>query len=67
MLRPDNSVLPIIRVPNQDFSEICGPCFSPDGQRFYFSSQRAPAGPNRLPLGITYEVTGPFDELLGRV
>jgi hypothetical protein len=67
MLRPDNSVLPIVRLPNQDFSEVCGPCFSPDGQRFYFSSQRGPAGPSRLPLGITYEITGPFDQRLGRV
>lgn len=67
MLRPDNSVLSVARLPNQDHSEVTGPCFSPDGQRMYFSSQRGPAGPQRLPLGVTYEVTGPFDELLGRV
>jgi hypothetical protein len=67
MLRPDNSVTSVVRLPNQDFSEVAGPCFSPDGQRLYFSSQRGPAGPARLPLGVTYEVTGPFDELLGRV
>ena len=67
LLRPDNSVEPIVRLPGQDFSEITGPCFSPDGQRLFFSSQRGPVGAAGLPLGITYEVTGPFDELLGRV
>ncbi len=53
-------------------SEICGPCFSPDGSRLYFSSQRSspsPAGTDdptgEAPifgngLGITYEVTGPW-------
>lgn len=66
MLRPDNSLLPIVRLPGQDHSEITGPCFSPDGRRFYFSSQRAQVGPQNLPLGRTYEITGPFDALLGR-
>ncbi len=67
MLRPDNTVLPVVQLPGQSISEITGPCFSPDGRRLYFSSQRAPVGGLGLPLGITYEVTGPFDELLGRV
>ncbi len=66
LLRSDNSVEPLVRLPGQDISEITGPCFSPDGQRLYFSSQRGPVGPAGLPVGITYEVTGPFDELLGR-
>jgi secreted PhoX family phosphatase len=66
LLRPDNSVEALVRLPGQDISEITGPCFSPDGQRLYFSSQRGPVGPAGLPLGITYEVRGPFDELLGR-
>ncbi len=35
-------------------SEITGVCFSPNGQRMYFSSQRA-GGP-----GALYEVSGPF-------
>ncbi len=35
-------------------SEIAGPCFSPDGRRLYFSSQRADR------YGMTMEVTGPF-------
>jgi len=66
MLRPDNSALPVIRLPGQNGSEVTGPCFSPDGTRLYFSSQRATVGKLGLPLGITYEVTGPFDELLAR-
>lgn len=67
LLRSDNTVEPIVRLPNQDISEITGPCFSPDGQRLYFSSQRGPVGDAGLPLGITYEITGPFDQLLSRV
>ncbi|CAN5194348.1 DUF839 domain-containing protein [soil metagenome] len=35
-------------------SEVAGVCFSPDGSRLYFSSQRAAV------TGATYEVTGPF-------
>jgi secreted PhoX family phosphatase len=66
LLRPDNTVEPLVRLPGQDHSEITGPCFSPDGQRLYFSSQRAQVGDVGLPVGITYEVTGPFDSLLGR-
>jgi secreted PhoX family phosphatase len=66
LLRPDNSLEPLVRLPGQDISEITGPCFSPDGQRLYFSSQRGPVGAAGLPQGVTYEVTGPFDDLLGR-
>ena len=66
-LSTDNIAVPVVRLPDQDHSEITGPCFSPDGQRLYFSSQRAQIGDLGLPLGVTYEVTGPFDELLGRV
>ena len=43
--------------------------FRLDGQRLYFSSQRGPVS-NGLPVGfmggVTYEITGPFDTLLGR-
>lgn len=41
-------------------SEICGPAFSPDGSRLYFSSQR---GPDFLgaPTGTTFEVTIPAE------
>ncbi len=66
-IRPDDTAVVLARVPGQDGSEVTGPCFSPDGQRLYFSSQRAPVGPIGAPLGVTYEVTGPFDSLLGRV
>lgn len=42
--------------PDHEGSELTGPAFSPDGSRFYVSSQRG--GKERL--GITWEVTGPF-------
>jgi len=64
-------VAPIMRLEGAQHqgSEITGPAFSPDGSRFYFSSQRS----NPLPglgvglddssgsgVGVTYEITGPF-------
>ncbi|MHB1138713.1 MAG: alkaline phosphatase PhoX [Microthrixaceae bacterium] len=67
LLGTDDVASSVVRLPDQDHSEITGPCFSPDGQRLYFSSQRAQTGDLGLPLGITYEITGPFDQLLGRV
>lgn len=66
VLHPDNTVQPVVSLPGQDISEMAGPCFSPDGQRLYFSSQRGPAGGLGLPFGVTYEVRGPWDELLSR-
>jgi secreted PhoX family phosphatase len=53
----DGVVAPFLRVTGQSGSEICGPAFSPDGRRLYFSSQR---GSTSSSAGITYEVTGPF-------
>jgi uncharacterized protein len=53
-------VAPMMRLPGIEHraSEITGPCFSPDGSRLYFSSQR---GGLRTPgIGITFEITGPF-------
>ncbi|WP_205712369.1 alkaline phosphatase PhoX [Euzebya rosea] len=53
-------VVPLVRMPGPEHegSEVTGPCFSPDGSRLYFSSQRAGLdGPGD---GLTYEVTGPF-------
>jgi hypothetical protein len=55
VITPDKQVAPVVRLEGQDESEICGPAFSPDGTRLYFSSQRGTNG-----RGITYEVTGPF-------
>lgn len=42
----------VVQVDGAVGSEMTGPAFSPDGTRFYFSSQRNP--------GITYEVSGPW-------
>lgn len=69
MIRPDDTLEVIVQVLGHPGSEVTGPTFSPDGQRLYFSSQR---GPVSTPLGVgpiggvTYEITGPFDALLGR-
>jgi hypothetical protein len=65
IITPDNIVAPVVRAtgPQHGFespspfpttSEISSICFSPDGSRLYFSSQRG------FVLGITYEVRGPF-------
>jgi len=41
-------------------SEICGPAFSPDGSRLYFSSQRGPSGAAGTGAsGVIYEMTIP--------
>jgi hypothetical protein len=41
-------------------SEICGPAFTPDGARLYFSSQRGPSGVTGTgAAGVTYEMTIP--------
>ena len=52
LVRPDGSTFPVVQVTGVANSEMCGPAFSPDGTRLYFSSQRNP--------GTTYEVTGPW-------
>ena len=52
------TVAPFLRVTGQSGSKICGLAFSPNGTRFYFSSQRGTSG--AVSGGITYEVTGPF-------
>ncbi|WP_031070251.1 alkaline phosphatase PhoX [Streptomyces sp. NRRL S-118] len=58
VVTPDDVVAPFLRIEGQTGSEICGPAFSPDGRRLYFSSQRGTTGSSSG--GITYEVTGPF-------
>ncbi|MGW7466680.1 alkaline phosphatase PhoX [Streptomyces xantholiticus] len=58
VITPDDVVAPFLRINGQSSSEICGPAFSPDGRRLYFSSQRGTTGSSSG--GITYEVTGPF-------
>jgi len=58
IITPGDVVAPFVRITGQASSEICGPAFSPDGSRFYFSSQRGTSGSSTG--GITYEVTGPF-------
>ncbi|MEU8042608.1 alkaline phosphatase PhoX [Micromonospora echinofusca] len=58
LITPAGVVAPFLRITGQSSSEICGPAFSPDGSRFYFSSQRGTSGSSSG--GITYEVRGPF-------
>jgi secreted PhoX family phosphatase len=58
IITPAGVVAPFLRITGQSSSEICGPAFSPDGSRFYFSSQRGTTGSSSG--GITYEVRGPF-------
>ncbi|MEW2379836.1 alkaline phosphatase PhoX [Micromonospora sp. NPDC047812] len=58
VITPAGVVAPFLRITGQSSSEICGPAFSPDGSRFYFSSQRGTSGSSSG--GITYEVRGPF-------
>ncbi len=55
---PDRVVAPFLQLEGHDFSEICGPAFSPDGRRLYFSSQWGTSGAEDG--GITFEVSGPF-------
>ena len=55
VITPEGVVAPVVRLVGHDASEICGPAFSPDGSRLYFSSQRGTDG-----RGVTFEVAGPF-------
>jgi len=56
IISPEREVAPFLRLLGDlhDRSEVTGPCFSPDGSRLYFSSQRAANN------GVTFEVSGPF-------
>lgn len=48
----------LVNVVGQRDSEICGPVFSPDGERLYFSSQKGYTGDHTD--GRIYELRGPF-------
>lgn len=56
VLGPDMVATPVVDFVGQRDSEICGPAFSPDGDRLYFSSQRGPAG--KSDDGRIYELSG---------
>lgn len=62
----EREVAPLMRLagPEHEGSEVTGPCFSPDGTRLYFSSQRggrtASGFPEGQGFGVTFEITGPF-------
>jgi secreted PhoX family phosphatase len=58
IITPDRVVAPFLQVVGHSSSEICGPAFSPDGKRLYFSSQRGTTGV--ASAGVTFEVSGPF-------
>ena len=55
-------VAPFLRFVGHDASEVTGIAFSPDGMRFYVSSQRGSDGVN----GSTYEVSGPWRRTVDR-
>ncbi|NKI34159.1 DUF839 domain-containing protein [Wenzhouxiangella sp. XN79A] len=55
---PDVRPFELVNVIGQRESEICGPAFSPDGERLYFSSQNGWAGDHSD--GRIYELRGPF-------
>jgi len=61
----DGDLAPLLQVVDQNQSEITGPAFSPDGTRLYFSSQRGSRVLGGLGFGLTYEIRGPFDQVLG--
>jgi len=56
VLGPAMRATPVVEFAGHRDSEICGPAFSPDGDRLYFSSQRGPIG--RGEDGRTYELAG---------
>ena len=58
VLTKQGHIAPLLSLEGQNFSEITGPAFSPDGSRLYFSSQRGITGHDSD--GLTYEITGPF-------
>jgi len=61
MLNESGQAIPLLQIDNQDKSEITGVAFTNDGSRMYFNSQRGPGVFGQK--GITYEITGPFEQL----
>lgn len=61
MLKEDGRAIPLLQIENHEKSEITGVAFTSDGKRMYFNSQRGPSFFGKK--GITYEVTGPFEQL----
>jgi hypothetical protein len=48
-------------------NETVGVVFSPRGDRLYFGAQRSfPTGPVQIPMGVVYEIRGPFRKVPGR-
>lgn len=68
VMRKDNSLFTVAQIPGQQWSEVTGPCMSPDRKHLYFSSQRGVLGttaePMGIPVGVTYCVSGPWDSVL---
>ncbi|WP_354702009.1 alkaline phosphatase PhoX [Paraconexibacter sp. AEG42_29] len=63
MITLEREVAPFLQLSgplHQNGTELAGTTFDPAGRRLYFSSQRGGLG------GLTYEVTGPFREVLPR-
>lgn len=63
VLDANGNAAPLLQVDRQSKSEITGPALDPAGTRLYFSSQRGPFNDGQS-LGVTYEVTGPFSQIL---
>lgn len=60
-LSKEGFATPLLRLIGHDESELCGPAFSPDKTRLYFSSQRGAEGESTD--GVTFEVRGNFAAL----
>lgn len=61
LMNAEGVIGPLLQVEGQAGSELAGPAFSPAGDRFYVSSQRARGAANPLQgIGVTYEIRGPF-------
>lgn len=61
LLSAEGTASPLLRILDQDHSEVTGPAFDPTQRRLYLSSQRG----GTAGAGITYEISGPFRNVLG--